>query len=161
MASPLSILSVAAGNGARPPRGAPPVGIDMRARLDARAALGSLDGAVEDVLGALGDILHDEMEAIMVRATELCPVDTGTLRDSAKVSPPMRQGAQAVAVEGSFGGNAREYAAYVHERLDVYHEPPTQAKFLETAAIEALDGMLERIADKARGMSTRNIGSGI
>jgi hypothetical protein len=43
-------------------------------------------------------------------------------------------------------GYSAPHALIVHERLDLRHAPGTQAKYLETAANEALSGMAERLA---------------
>ncbi len=65
-------------------------------------------------------------EILLEEANKICPVDTGDLRDSGHV-----------VVEGEgFSTEATviydaEYAIYVHENLDAYHAPPTQAKWLE------------------------------
>lgn len=63
-------------------------------------------------------------------AQQITPVKTGALQASGT--------AGAVEIEGT--GNIKavlgfntDYAAAVHERLDVHHEAPGQAKFLETA----------------------------
>jgi hypothetical protein len=65
-------------------------------------------------------------ETLLKLANEICPIATGKLRDSGHVI-----------VDGD-GYNTvaaviydAEYAIYVHENLDAYHEPPTQAKWLE------------------------------
>ena len=44
-------------------------------------------------------------------------------------------------------GYEAEYAVHVHERLDLYHEPPTQAKFLEQPGRELAFRMGKKIAD--------------
>jgi hypothetical protein len=64
---------------------------------------------------------------ILGAAQEICPKKTGFLAASGYAEPPTDQEGL---ITGIVGFNAG-YAAIVHERLDVYHEPPTQAKFLE------------------------------
>ena len=62
-----------------------------------------------------------------------CPIDTGELRESGIV---VEQGAgETYAAQVEFG---TRYALYVHEDLTVYHEPPTQAKFLDRASEEVI-----------------------
>lgn len=66
--------------------------------------------------------------AILGRAVELCPIDTGYLRRSGTII----QTANSVTV-----GFYAPYAVYVHERIGLNH-PVGQAKFLEVAAQEFL-----------------------
>lgn len=75
-------------------------------------------------------------EIIMGQAKVLCPVDTGTLRNSGYVKPPVIEGNSITVVLG-FGGAAKEYAIYVHENLNAVH-PVGQAKFLSTPLNDAL-----------------------
>lgn len=66
-----------------------------------------------------------------------CPIDTGDLRSTfrivAEVSEPELATAQ-ILVGGA--DSVAPYSTYVHERLDLRHAPPTQAKFLERATTE-------------------------
>ena len=68
------------------------------------------------------------------------PVDTGTLRSSGHVTPPVAAAGHIV-VEIGYGGAAREYAYWVHERLDLHHAPPTKAKYLEDPVVAAIPRM--------------------
>lgn len=43
-------------------------------------------------------------------------------------------------------GFSAPYAVFVHENLENYHKPPTQAKFLETAAKTKADEAVKEIA---------------
>jgi len=65
---------------------------------------------------------------VLGEAQVLCPVDTGALKASATATDPVDNNAL-ITQEIGFNTN---YAAAVHERLDVHH-PNGQAKFLETA----------------------------
>jgi len=69
---------------------------------------------------------------VMNKSVHLCPKDTGFLRGTAHVAPPVIEG-QSVLVQLSYGA---EYAIYVHEILDAVH-PIGQAKYLETPVLEA------------------------
>src|SRR6266567_2648395 len=91
-------------------------------------------------------------EEIMALSQELCPIDTGTLRASARVSDPVARSTLGTFVAAdpyvtlSYGNGfevnpktgriAAAYAVPVHERIEVRHDPPTQAKFLEDAMME-------------------------
>lgn len=45
-----------------------------------------------------------------------------------------------------FGSSGVKYAALVHERMGVFHKPPTRAKFLQSAMEEELSGVLAHAA---------------
>lgn len=77
---------------------------------------------------------------IMTESLMECPIDTGTLRDSARIEPVEEYG-EAVRVRFGYGyGDTpnpitghlpSEYAVPVHEILEARHAAPTKAKFLE------------------------------
>lgn len=94
---------------------------------------------------ALGAALFKEGSRIMARSKELVPVDTGLLRSTGTVFPPVEKGDK-VTVVIAYGTN---YGLPVHERLDVFH-PTGQAKFLTRAMQEAAPGFSERIAASMR-----------
>ena len=81
------------------------------------------------LVDALPPALFRRGEAVMKRAKDLTPVDTGTLRNSGTVNQPEIEGNQ-VSVTIGFGGAAAPYAVFVHEDMTKRH-PVGQAKFLE------------------------------
>lgn len=98
--------------------------------------------------------LYYEAELMMTEAKRLTPVDTGALRASGIVEQPvigLGGFGSDVSVRLGFGGPAAPYAVYVHENLDpnVQHKVG-QAKFLETAVLNGVVGLAERIADSMR-----------
>jgi hypothetical protein len=101
-----------------------------------------------DVPRAAAAALYTEAEIIMTEAKNRTPVDTGALRASGHVSlPEIRPGVISVAL--GFGGPAVPYALFVHEDLDNFHAVG-QAKFLESALLEAEPHLLENIAARIR-----------
>lgn len=68
----------------------------------------------------------------------LVPVDTGALRSSGYVTQPYVIGNN-VGVLIVYGQASAPYALWVHERLDLFHEPPTQAKFLEQPLVDSVE----------------------
>lgn len=95
-------------------------------------------GAV--LIADLLEALEKGAKEIMTEADVLVPKDTETLRESARIYPPTTDGVHAQVVFGfGFGGAVNpktghlveEYTVPVHEILEAFHEPPTQAKFLE------------------------------
>jgi len=75
--------------------------------------------AVEAALIEVGELILEE-------SNKLCPIVTGDLRESGEVQQSGHGFATRIRVVYT-----ASYAVYVHENLDAYHEPPTQAKFLE------------------------------
>lgn len=124
------------------------------------------------VADAAAKALYREASQIIAESQRLVPVDTGTLRASARVGEPVDDGDRLTVTAGyGYGDEYREYATakalgdmdgdehytsgpgygvYVHERLDVHHAPPTQAKFLEQPAAEHQAGFSGRIAVEIR-----------
>ena len=101
------------------------------------------------IVKAVAGSVMDEAEAIMATSKEhYCPVDTGILRASGIVLPPVITG-QHVDVTMGYGGNASSYALEVHENLSVQH-PVGQAKYLEVPILAAASGMVDRIAVRAK-----------
>lgn len=86
--------------------------------------------------------LVEEMESIKKVSMARTPVLTGALRDSHEIVETENS------VEIHVGGDAAPYALYVHENLQAHH-PHGQAKFLESAMLEAIPGLADRIAEKA------------
>lgn len=97
----------------------------------------------------VGAALYQEAQIEMTEAKRRCPVDTGKLRASGRVSTPEREGRR-ISVTLSFGGGAVSYAVYVHENLEANHASPPfgggQAKFLESTLSESQPHMAVRIA---------------
>ena len=85
--------------------------------------------------------LMEQLKSIQSEALRLTPVDTGLLRNTSFVATETLK----TRVVGKVGYNIRsgpvpsgvqtgaEYAIFVHEDRNVYHEPPTQAGFLFSA----------------------------
>lgn len=79
-------------------------------------------GKVDQALNGL-EKLANEIQSL---SQSRCPVDTGTLRGSAKVAR------EETKVMVGYGGAASSYSIDQHENLSYYH-PVGQAKFLESA----------------------------
>lgn len=97
---------------------------------------------------ALARALYAEAEAIMAASKRIVPVDTGALRASGHVRPPVIRGSRVRVVLG-YGGAAVPYAVFVHER-PATHRPPTQWKYLEVPLHQAEPGMAGRLAERVR-----------
>jgi hypothetical protein len=129
-----------------------------------RASLEWDDGAWREIQDALRRLAEDaqrewtqacgaEAEAIMADAKELTPVDTGNLRASGHVRPPVLDGGQ-VTVTMGFGGAAAPYALYVHEDLRTFHNVG-QAKYLEQPFNAHARVFVDRLLDRMRAALSR------
>lgn len=83
----------------------------------------------------VGRTLYREANDVFDRSQDICPIDTGALRSSGVVNQPEVEGDD-VFVLIQYGGAAAPYAVIQHENLEYYHEPPTQAKYLEAPLVE-------------------------
>lgn len=106
-----------------------------------------------NVRKAISPMLAATAKESMAEALILVPKDTGRLSQSGKMN--MRPFAPArfrLQVKMTFGDHkhinpkhgrrTREYAIYVHERVELKHDPPTMAKFLQIP-VEKRGGVLQ------------------
>lgn len=111
--------------------------------------LAGLDHLKSQMLSIGGRALREEAEIEMTEAKERTPVDTGALRASGRVTGPETKGSD-IEVKLAFGNASAEYALYVHEDIDAFHNVG-QAKYLESTLNESaphLPGRIgKRIAD--------------
>jgi hypothetical protein len=96
---------------------------------------------------AVAQAIYEEANKIFAQSQILVPVDTGVLRGSGGVSAP-QQGPSGYFVDIFYGGPAAPYALYVHEILGNYHNPPTQAKYLEQPFMASLNQLQNNIASR-------------
>jgi hypothetical protein len=102
----------------------------MPGSVEIQAFLKSMQQEVRPRLAAAGlQACNRFANHVISEAVRICPIETGNLRASAHVQPPENDNGL---ISQRIGFNAA-YALPVHERLDLHHAPPTQAKFLETA----------------------------
>lgn len=83
-------------------------------------------------------------DTIMAESKEICPRETGRLVRSATTEVLVTADGRTIIVFG-YGTN---YAVYVHERLEVFHKHPTQAKFLEEPTYRHIDKLPSEVADR-------------
>jgi hypothetical protein len=94
---------------------------------------------------AVAKAIYEEANLIFAKSQVLVPVDTGVLRGSGGVSAP-QMGATGYFVDIFYGGPAAPYALYVHEIIGNYHNPPTQAKYLEQPLMEAIPDIQKNLS---------------
>ena len=97
--------------------------------------------------------LYQEALQITKWSMARTPRQFGALRDSHEVSAPRWRG-KTLQVDIQVGGPTAPYAKIVHERTDLRHRPPYgqggQAKFLESALLDATPGLRQRIAKRIK-----------
>ena len=112
------------------------------AKLETEVDIAAFVKALQDYGGEIltdAEAAVDEFCAhVLTESLVICPIEHGDLRASGKLSLPQTQNG-VVSQNISFSS---DYAIYVHERLDLRHDPPTQAKFLETS-VRANESKLE------------------
>lgn len=114
----------------------------MKAQSDQIVA--NMRKAISHIENTTADALLFGLEPIYDESQRLVPVDTGRLRRSGFTSVRKRAGGPVAQIGyGRFGQPF--YAAFVHERMDIRHAPPTQAKFLETAVMTKLGDFRRRV----------------
>src|SRR5690242_969348 len=82
---------------------------------------------------------------LLNKTLPLTPIDTGGLRASGFVEKNGTGFKTQVTV-----GFTQPYATFVHERMDLHHAAPTQAKFLESASARYRDQIARIIRDEAQ-----------
>jgi len=97
--------------------------------------------------------LYAEGMAIMALSQKKTPVDTGRLRATGYVAPPVQTGQEHV-VEMGYG---TDYGLAVHESTWIPHKVG-EAKFLENAVNERKVGWAERLAKRIKENVERGIG---
>lgn len=105
-----------------------------------------LESGGEAAQNEIGPALWDVASDAFAESQRMVPVETGTLRSSGSVSNPL-QLADGWSVKIAYGGAAAPYAVYVHEDLEVSHDAPTSAKYLEIPVKNAADTMPARLAE--------------
>lgn len=91
--------------------------------------------------------LWDESNIIFNKSQELCPIDTGRLRNSGRVTVQDEDYGMSASITYS-----TDYAIYVHEDLTKAHKFPTQAKFLEEPARERSPELMNNISKRVERM---------
>ena len=107
--------------------------------------LSNLNRRIVDINGRGRQGLQTAGFMVLGTSRELTPVDTGNLRAGSYTQPVESSGNPGVEI-----GYTAGYAVFVHERTELHHEPPTQAKFLETALKQNEKRILEIIRRAAK-----------
>lgn len=91
------------------------------------------------------EIMLEALEPTKELADSYCPVDTGRMLASGYLEVTTFRGKPRVEIGYGRGGTP-DYTAYVHENMEMPHDPPTRAKWLQAAVMEDLGGIYSRLA---------------
>jgi hypothetical protein len=116
----------------------------MSASIDMTQLIKGLTQARERAHAAGVKAIHQFAWQVVANGQVLCPKETGALAASGRAEEPVVNGDD---VEQTVGFNT-PYAWFVHERLELRHRPPTQAKFLETAMSNLAPKLSEFVAKR-------------
>lgn len=94
----------------------------------------------------VGAAIRTETESILESSQEVVPVDSGALKATGRVSDVNREGDD-FSVEITYGSPEVDYAAAVHENLDV---SGAGGKYLEQPLRRAKRGFPDRVADRLK-----------
>lgn len=109
-----------------------------------RAVMQSYKAIIDGFENVLPEIIAEALEPTLKLAKKYCPKDTHALVNSGYIDK--RSGAKGVNVVIGFArGGVPDYGIIVHERVDLYHKPPTRSKFLTAAMNEDQANVYKRI----------------
>lgn len=91
-------------------------------------------------------IMYDAMMPTFEKSQRYTPKLTGALRESGYLEKVGTKSKPAVVIGYGKGGHP-DYTVYVHEMVGIPHREPTRAKFLQSAVMEDLDLIFERLGE--------------
>jgi len=111
----------------------------------------AFDEFCEDLdLQVMPDVLAEALQPTLELSQRYVPYKTGTLHDSAFIAiAKVGRGNQEAQI-GYAKNDEAPYALIVHEDLTARHDPPTRAKYLQTAIDEDFYDILQRIGNSIR-----------
>lgn len=113
-------------------------------REQMKAIQDNLETVVEHLEKVTPEAIRFGLEPVMEESQRLVPVDTGRLKRSGFIETRRTSGGAVAAIGyGRFG--VPHYAGFVHERVDIPHASPTQAKFLEQAIATKIGDFRRRV----------------
>lgn len=119
------------------------------AKQSAKAITDSILDILDQFEQASEDLMLEALEPTFELSKKYCPVDTGDLVASGYLEKVGFRGKPRVEIGYGRGGNP-DYAAYVHEMVDIPHVAPTRSKWLQAAVMEDLDNIYNRLGASYR-----------
>lgn len=101
---------------------------------------------LDDLVAISPDIMMVALEPTFEKSQEYCPKDTGALVASGYLEVTDYRSKPRVEMGYARGGNPF-YAVIVHENMELHHEPPTRAKWLQAAMLEDIGEIAYRLAN--------------
>lgn len=104
-----------------------------------------------DRLGKLREGMEQAAQIIFDKSQEYVPVDTGVLKATGKIVETSSSSTH-FQFSVSYGRAVAPYAVFVHEMVQIPHDPPTRSKYLEAAVKETREqcSRAVRLAMKGR-----------
>lgn len=124
-------------------------GYAQQMRQTSQQLVATLKSIVNQFDAVTEDIMIEALEPTFAKSQEYVPVLTGELKASGYLQKTGSGSRKRVEIGYGRGGQPR-YAAIVHERTDIPHAKGKQAKFLQRAVMEDLDGIHDRIVFSLR-----------
>jgi len=114
-----------------------------------RAIMETYRKVISDIEGVLPDIMAEALGPTLELAKSYTPVATGKLKDSGYIEKRNSASGGINVVIGFAKGGNPDYAAIVHERVDMFHRVG-RAKFLESALLEDMGNVYGRIVERCK-----------
>jgi len=105
---------------------------------------------LKDIEGASADIMINALQPTFALSQVYCPVDTGALLASGYLEVTEYRNNPRVECGYARGGNP-SYAVVVHEDPRFHHKPPTRYKWLQSAMLEDLPNIFDRLGKEYKG----------
>lgn len=99
--------------------------------------------------GATPEIMYDALKPTFDKTQVRVPYKSGELKASGYLEIVGWRGTPQVQMGYAKGGHP-DYAAYVHEMVEIPHTAPTSAKFVEAPVNEDIGNIIDRLADGYR-----------
>ncbi len=115
-------------------------------RQQMKTVVDNLEKVVERIENVTPDALRFGLQPIFDESQRLVPVDTHKLKSSGFVEVRTEPRSGRISAQIGYGRFGKPfYAGFVHERTDLNHAPPTQAKYLEAAINKHIGDFTRRV----------------
>ncbi len=113
-------------------------------RVQVRQIVNNLKAITKGIHDLTPEAIRFGLQPMFDESQRLVPKDTLALMHSGFLE--VRKTASGAEASMGYGRGGRPfYTGFVHERLDVFHQAPTQAKFLEAAINKHMGRFLPRV----------------
>jgi len=116
----------------------------ITARESMAAVIKNYEGIIRQLHSVTPDAVRNALEPVFDKSLEYVPYKSGRLSESAILE--VEGGPGNVRGSITYGNSTAWYAALVHEYVWLNHNPPTRAKYLQSALEEEMDSFLTSLA---------------